>query len=180
MNEISPPFRRSPPSAPGSRLGCSPAWQTYFGKIFIIQIEVNFFAIFKYFKNLFNIAHLRDGMISISTLKMIGIIFQPQKNVHHKSIWLYHALPYQDRKLLHTWPGTQWCHSSRAQHRRGRGLRWPNIQPPSRQPTPARSSCICVGTDHTWMGKNDNRLFFRLSSDFGKLTYGCLSLCQCP
>ena len=49
-----------------------------------------------------------------------------------------------------TLPGSRWCHSSRAQRRRGRGLKWLNIQPRIRPPTPARSFCICAGTDHTW------------------------------
>ena len=49
-----------------------------------------------------------------------------------------------------TLPGNRWCHSSRAQRRRGRGLKWLNIQPRIRPPTPARSFCICAGTDHTW------------------------------
>ena len=57
-----------------------------------------------------------------------------------------------------TLPGIRWCHSSRAQRRRGRGLKWLNIQPRIRPPTPARSFCICAGTDHTWGRKSDDQI----------------------
>ena len=57
-----------------------------------------------------------------------------------------------------TLPGIRWCHSSRAQRRRGRGLKWLNIQPLSRPPTPARSFCICAGTDHTWGRESDDQI----------------------
>ena len=57
-----------------------------------------------------------------------------------------------------TLPGNRWCHSSRAQRRRGRGLKWLNIQPRIRPPTPARSFCICAGTDHTWGRESDDQI----------------------
>ena len=63
------------------------------------------------------------------------------------SKWIAFCIIYPKTNTL---PGSRWCHSSRAQRRRGRGLKWLNIQPRIRPPTPARSFCICAGTDHTW------------------------------
>ena len=99
--------------------------------------------------------HLLDGMISISTLKMKLIIYMYKGKMyidHEKtwdliSKWIAFCIIYPKTNTL---PGSRWCHSSRAQRRRGRGLKWLNIQPRIRPPTPARSFCICAGTDHTW------------------------------
>ena len=71
-------------------------------------------------------------------MKKLGIGFQKE---------LFFCIIYPKTNTL---PGSRWCHSSTAQRRRGRGLKWLNIQPLIRPLTPARSFCICAGTDHTW------------------------------
>ena len=97
------------------------------------------FATFSHVLKLFKITHLLDGMISISTLKILWIIFRWDERIQPA--------------YTNTWRGTQWCHSSRALHKRGLGRSWRSTQPLTHRPTPARSFCKCAGTDRTWCGE---------------------------